>query len=188
MQHDLETALVTHCAATLARKKPGSLFRYRYASWEAFAVELAGLRETLREKGVEIRVMKAENNASMLYVYRPSMLVNLVALSAVNTFLSSLGYQDAHEPEGYLDQLQSRITGEKGFPHEIGIFLGYPLADVKGFMEHHGLQYRCLGCWKAYGDEENACKLFTLYAKCKRIYQARYKEGKTLSQLTIANG
>ena len=29
-------------------------------------------------------------------------------------------------------------AGKADFPHEMGIFLGYPLGDVKGFIEHHG--------------------------------------------------
>lgn len=36
-----------------------------------------------------------------------------------------------------LDTLAGRIQNAGGeFPHEIGLFLGYPLGDVKGFIKH----------------------------------------------------
>ena len=38
------------------------------------------------------------------------------------------------------------------FPHEIGIFLGYPLADVAGFIRNKGRNCKCIGTWKVYGD------------------------------------
>ena len=42
------------------------------------------------------------------------------------------------------------------FPHEIGVFLGYPLEDVVGFIRHRGKCFTCCGCWKSYG-----CLLYT---------------------------
>ena len=34
-----------------------------------------------------------------------------------------------------LAQLAERLCCEQDFPHEIGVFLGYPLADVIGFIK-----------------------------------------------------
>lgn len=34
-----------------------------------------------------------------------------------------------------LEQLRSRLHGSEEFPHEIGVFLGYPLNDVLGFIK-----------------------------------------------------
>lgn len=48
----------------------------------------------------------------------------------------------------------------KDFPHEIGLFLGYPLEDVQGFIENRAEGYKCVGCWKVYGDEEYAKQEF----------------------------
>ena len=39
-----------------------------------------------------------------------------------------------------------------GFPHEIGVFLGYPLDDVKGFIKNEGKKYLMIGYWKVYSD------------------------------------
>ena len=39
------------------------------------------------------------------------------------------------------------------FPHEIGIFLGYPLKDVVGFMGYGKYQFCKTRYWRVYGDE-----------------------------------
>ena len=47
--------------------------------------------------------------------------------------------------DGFLRQLSNRLCLEHDFPHEIGIFLGYPLEDVVGFIENQGKNYTCSG-------------------------------------------
>lgn len=48
---------------------------------------------------------------------------------------------------------QKRLN-TKNFPHEIGIFLGYPLDDVIGFIEHK--PYYLVGDWKVYQNVNEA--------------------------------
>ena len=72
------------------------------------------------------------------------------------------------------------------FPHEIGLFLGYPLEDVQGFIENCGKNYRLCGCWKVYGDPQAALRCFARYEKCARVYLQCYQNGHSLSRLTVA--
>ena len=183
-EQQFEATLVNHCAATLAGHKTGSLFSYRHRPGEAMQTQIEALLTTLRAKGVEIRLLKQTGNACLIYVYRPSMLAVTLMQPEVSHFLQSLGYRE-DSADGYLEQLTRRIGCVKDFPHEIGVFLGYPLGDVQGFIAHRGTRFRCLGCWKAYGDEEDACKRFHLYRKCRRIYTACYQQGMPLSRLTV---
>ena len=53
------------------------------------------------------------------------------------------------------------------FPHEIGLFLEYPLADIEGFIEHQGKDALESGYWKVYGDVEQARAAFRLYDELK---------------------
>ena len=68
-------------------------------------------------------------------------------------------------------------AGKADFPHEMGIFLGYPLGDVKGFIEHHGRNCLCSGYWKVYENEEKACETFRLYARVKQIAMDMVRQG-----------
>ena len=95
--------------------------------------------------------------------------------------------ESGEEPEEEnVARLLRRLTACPCFPHEIGLFLGYPLEDVRGFMENCGRNYRLCGCWKVYGDPEAALRCFARYRKCARLYLQRYTEGHSLSRLTVA--
>ena len=78
------------------------------------------------------------------------------------------------------------MNSSKTFPHEIGVFLGYPLEDVIGFIKNSGQNSICTGCWKVYYNECEALKLFKRYKKCREVYQRLFKQGKTVLQLTVA--
>ena len=72
------------------------------------------------------------------------------------------------------------------FPHEVGLFLGYPPEDVKGFIDHRANGFKCAGLWKVYGDEKKARSLFEKYRKCTEIYCALWQSGLKLEQLAVA--
>lgn len=67
-----------------------------------------------------------------------------------------------------------RLGESDEFPHEIGLFLGYPVEDVKGFIENKASCAKCVGYWKVYGDEEKAQKLFNQYKKCTGVYKKQW--------------
>lgn len=79
-----------------------------------------------------------------------------------------------------------RLRGGGGFPDEIGLFLGYPPEDVRGFIENKAAGCKCVGCWKVYGDAEAARAVFAKYKKCTDVYRARFAEGRSVERLTVA--
>lgn len=56
--------------------------------------------------------------------------------------------------------LRIRINSSKTFPHEIGLFLGYPVEDVKGFIENKGENCVKCGAWKVYCNPEEKMHFF----------------------------
>jgi hypothetical protein len=58
-----------------------------------------------------------------------------------------------------LARLQRRFLNE-GFPHEIGLFLGYPPEDVRGFIFNKGQNFICCRYWKVYHNAERAMEMF----------------------------
>ena len=102
-------------------------------------------------------------------------------------FLRQLGYCDLSE-EGAIACLAGRLAARGGFPHEIGLFLGYPLCDVQGFIRHAGRHCKCCGYWKVYGDEAEAQSLFQKFDRCREAYRRMFRRGCSLEQLTVAAG
>ena len=186
MQACFEEALISHCAPTLAGHKCGSLFSWRKTYGRDLAQDVAAVNRLLQPKGVRIRLLKYCPAGALVYVYRPSMLKKRLADPDIRAFLKAQGYESLL-PADALAALARRIHCGREFPHEIGIFLDYPLEDVIGFISHHGAKFRCLGCWKAYTDEEKAERTFALYRKCRLVYLNCYhNKGYGVTRLTVA--
>ena len=85
-----------------------------------------------------------------------------------------------------LEQFGERICLREAFPHEIGVLLGYPLADVIGFIRNSGRNCRGQGCWKSYSDPSGAKRSQEMYRKCTRIYKRLFAAGTPLTKLAVA--
>ena len=83
-------------------------------------------------------------------------------------------------------QLVQHLANDSEFPHEIGLFLGYPPYDVKCFMKNPKAGVQCSGCWKVYGSVNETMRLFALYRECRRIYSMRYQNGMSIGELAVA--
>lgn len=79
-----------------------------------------------------------------------------------------------------------RLCLYEEFPHEIGLFLGYPVEDVKGFIKNKADRAKCVGCWKVYGDLNEAQRQFNRFKKCTRIYEKLWADGRPIQKLTVA--
>ena len=181
-----EDLIVQQCSPTLAGLKTGNLFSCPFRTEAELRADIADLNRRLAPKGVRVCILRLQKRA-LLYFYRPSSLRRDFGTAEVAALLKEYGYA-ADDAEACIRQLRARIAGASGFPHEIGLFLGYPAEDVRGFIENRSDGCKCVGTWKVYGDEVAARKRFALYEKCTRIYQARYSEGKSIERLTVSSG
>ena len=66
------------------------------------------------------------------------------------------------------------------------IALGYPAADVDGFMRLGADRAKCVGIWCVYGDEDAAKKTFSAYRKCKKVYADVYRRNRSFDQLVVS--
>ncbi len=180
-----EEAVILHGAPTLAGIKTGSLFRSTYESAEAMRTSLREWNRRFSGKGLRVIPLTFENNKALLYLYRPQRLSRDLSDAAANAILSNCGYCGG-SPARCLCCLAKRIRANEDFPHEIGLFLGYPPEDVKGFIEHRDCDVKCVGCWKVYGDEAAAQKTFRLLRKCSALYRQRFQNGTPIERLTVA--
>ena len=153
----LEKSVIEHCSPTLASIKTGNLFTYKYESEEGLWKSVEGFNECVREKGVSLTVLR----------------------------MSKYGYERT-DPEYALEKLRSRLAQREDFPHEIGLFLGYPLGDVIGFIKNAGQNCKCVGCWKVYCNECEAMKAFARFKKCTSVYVRLWNQGRSVRQLTVA--
>ena len=176
-----EELIVRHCAPTLANLKTGSLFVCPITDRPSFFSSLRSLNELLVPKGLRALPLRIREHSALVYLYRPSRLKKDLEDPAAIKILQDHGYGCYGK---CLPKLIERIRASEEFPHEIGLFLGYPPEDVQGFLDHRPC--KCSGCWKVYGDENKAKKTFDLYKKCERVYCQQLARGIDIKRLTVA--
>ena len=179
-----EEAMVHNCAPTLAGIKTGNLFSYRYDSIEEMRDSVRFWNRKLREKGVRILPLRYRNSHALIYLYRPAQLAGDLHNEEAKAILRHCGYA-SECAEKCIARLMKRLQDADDFPHEIGLFLGYPPEDVSGFIAHHACDYKCVGCWKVYGDESKCRRLFAQYKQCTRIYESSLERGADLVSITV---
>lgn len=190
-----EQELIEHCSPTLASIKAASLFTYTYKSLKELHVRVTYWNSKMKRKGITFDIL-SENvgvNKALIYVYRRADLEKILNRDEIRSFLLNHGYLiDDNKIVGGVNceniilQLKKKFEKLNQFPHEIGIFLGYPIGDVKGFIENHGCNCKCTGYWKVYCNEEEATKTFRKYKKCRDIYMNLWISGRSVMQLTVA--
>ena len=181
----LEWELIEHCSPTLAGLKTANIFNYRFSSTDSLLEEIQAENQKLNQKGVFIEVLKIKDTQVLLYVYRKKRLESDLKKDEVKTLLFRYGYK-SEEMENCLLELKTRLSESNDFPHEIGLFLSYPLEDVIGFIEQEGKNYKCRGLWKVYCNECETIKLFARFKKCTAVYRKLFTNGRSITQLTVA--
>ena len=182
----LERLLIEHCSPTLASIKTGNLFTVSYDNRTQLKEVVRIWNERFRSKGITVYVLKAGGGKAMLYVYRKARLKEDLKKSGVKLFMKSCGYSST-EVDYAVRRLSGRISESESFPHEIGLFLGYPLGDVIGFIDNGGKNCKLTGYWKVYCNEEEAEKTFKKFSKCRSVYSKLWEQGRSVMQLTAAS-
>lgn len=126
--------------------------------------------------GLKIRVL-SEGSRCLMLLYDESRLAACLSAPERREILRRRGYADDMTLDECLDRLSERLRSGAGFPHEIGVFLGYPAEDILGFIENNGKNYKLCGCWKVYSDAEGAARAFENYDKCRRFLCRRMDAG-----------
>lgn len=176
--------LVKHCSPTLAGLKTGNMFTCPYESERELREFLRFWNQALSGKGLRVLCLRCRQQRALIYLYRPSWLQKDLQDQRASHLLLDRGYS-MHSPTGCLVQLMKRLEECEEFPHEIGLFLGYPPEDVVGFIDNTG-KCKCTGYWKVYGNEEEAKKTFARYKKCTDEFSGRHARGVSIQRLTVA--
>ncbi len=177
--------IIRHCSPTLAGLKTGNIFSCPYSNKKELFCAVRSLNQRLVPKGVRVVPLRMSAERVLLYIYRPNKLESDLAVEEAANILEEYGYCVKDFGQCVV-RLRRRLYESEEFPHEIGLFLGYPPEDVRGFIENRAGGYKCTGVWKVYGDENNAKKQFDRYKKCTDVYCSQWARGKSIERLTVA--
>lgn len=162
--------LAFEAAEVLAGVKPANLVnivsrrgpcgRNMYSLWKRHGAAL------LTGTGLEADILTDRGDSLLVMLYSPDALAALLESPRARRFLLRAGYPDYRGWREAVGELGRRIRRE-GFPHEIGLFLGYPLKDVAAFLGWAPLPFTCQGPWKIYGDPRPSLELAHRHRECR---------------------
>lgn len=179
-----DSIIVENCSPTLAGIKTGNIFTVDRSLITDIQKELCELNKCFTQKGLRVIPLRISEKNVLLYIYRPERLREDLSSKEARCILLEKGYS-CISIEKDIVHLIHQIHKDKSFPHEIGLFLGYPPVDVKGFMEDSRKGVKCVGYWKVYGDKEKAEKIFSRYRKCTDAYKRCLSKGRLLSSMIV---
>lgn len=180
-EEKMSILLALHCAPILKGSKPANIITVSRKEFRGIGRILRGTKISWRFLGCGDRVI--------LYLYREKELEKFLCQNGIGLFLQEYGYPADADIRECLNRLSKRLEeygmldGE--FPHEMGIFLGYPLRDVKSFIANKGENYAYVGYWKVYHDVQNAVRLFQRYDRERELAVQEIVMGKTIREVAV---
>ena len=179
----LEKIIAYHCAPALAGIKPANIVACYNDKIPNLRSEINRLNKEMNKRNIYFEILCECDKRALIMVYRQENLIRHLTKKESLSFLKSSGYPQNFMLKSYIDFLKERLKS-KNFPHEIGVFLGYPLPDIYGFINHE--PYLFAGDWKVYHNEQQMRRLFNRYKSCRNAVLKRLSQGSTLAQIFCA--
>lgn len=173
--------LAIHCAPILLGIKAANIMTVT-------GREFFRIGDLLQGTDISYCFLKTKGDKGILYLYREREIMKYLHSEDIQSFLKGYGYETENFAE-MLERLSNRIgfysNGEAAFPHEIGIFLEYPLMDVKGFLENDGENFIYSGYWKVYHDVHNTLRKFREYDLVRELAIQAVASGKKIREIAV---
>ena len=216
VEYEFVDCLVSQAGAVIMGTKPAALFQFHPcrdllggtrripAHVMTLTQELVTLYEgLLPQHGMSLSCLAVLDDRVVLLAWRDGLVSRILEDGGRLDFLAQLDH-DTKSAEslvnsvsrrlvGYYSSLTSRRSGDcRGrrveFPHEVGILLGYPLEDVRGFMGSGGRNPLFRSQWKVYGCPEESRRVEGLFRwgtrRCRRVIGSGRSLGDALDEGT----
>ena len=159
----IEQYFLLSAAPVLAGVKPAVLISLRHCCEGAW---ISCKAKICAETGLNAVRLYENKETFAILIYDEKHLAMSVRSPVSKKLLFNYGYKANGELAELIDFLKFRFSICK-FPHEIGLFLGYPPEDVYAFIEKEGKEYLCCRYWKVYHNEQNAKEIFRFIDEAK---------------------
>lgn len=160
---DLQMAL--QCAPLLAGLKISNMFSIDAALYkQAIAI--------LNETDISYYILRQTKEKIILLLYQEEQMQIYFSKPDIRAFLVSFGYTNFETEQllaAFGERYCANIENGENFPHEMGIFLGYPLEDVEGFIKNKGKNFLYTGYWKVYEDMQKKVQIFQKFEHAKEF-------------------
>ncbi len=180
------------CMPTLLKTKPSSLVSFHKKYIEDKNTFFNILAQEAEQFKCSYEVLYESENTYYIILYYAELLNEVLSRHYQNVILKENGYRKGTDNFEYnLIHFKSRFQEfkkNKGseFPHEVGIFLGYPIIDVEEFIKNKGENYMLCGYWKVYHNVEEAGKTFEQFRKLRDEAMDLFFTGRDLRDIVMS--
>ncbi|KMT22083.1 DUF3793 family protein [Clostridium cylindrosporum] len=179
---NFEKILALHCSPTLVGIKPSNLISCYKKHYSNIPYLIKTYNTVLNKKNIFLEILCEYKSYYLILVYNKNLLNSILMNPSCQGFLKLNGYPDINILDA-INTLKHKVLNINNFPHEIGLFLGYPLDDIIGFIENKGQSYKFYGYWKVYSNEEYAKSLFNQYDKCRESFVSKLLLGNSIMDI-----
>ena len=169
-RHDKEDFLkylLVKASSVIAGVKPATLLRIsncckarEFQHYDSFCVYQ---EEIMHSLNIEYMVMKNNGTDIQILFYESEFMKRRLIVPEVSQLLYERGYGEFESVKLSLNKLRNRFSRME-FPHEIGVFLGYPVKDVRGFINRSEPSVLVdKGLWRVFGDPTESLHLMKQY-------------------------
>jgi len=165
-EEHLFSLIAYHGAPTVSGLKPATMLCFgngRKALLDAWRARGASV---CAELGLACTELRGGETGINVLLYRAEALLGALEEPEATALLREQGYDVPASLERYLERLSFRFAD--ACPHEVGVFLGIPAEDVRGFMRHGGMNCHFCSYWKVYHEPEAARERFARFDEARR--------------------
>lgn len=182
IDHRLRFQLAFQCAPVMKSIKASNIIVVANRFYDK-------LKSVLKGTGIRYILLCQGKGKCVLLLYRYQMLVKHLNKMESREFLKKYGYNSMDIKFMFhqlIERYQKYYMEKEEFPHELGVFLEYPIKDVIGFIENNGRDCMLSGYWKVYHQPLQAQEIFDRYDEAKDEALNEVFSGKSISDIVNA--
>ena len=176
---NIETQLALQCAPLITGLKVSILLIISKGNEEV-------VKRILNRTGISYYRLIQTRTKTTFLLFRRNELEEFLSDENVRNVLMKAGYKSLQIDKilrTFSLRYEAYIQGDKSFPHEMGLLLGYPVEDVVGFVENNGKNFLYSGYWKVYENQKAKVKLFDKFKVAEETLIHLLSNGLSMSDI-----
>lgn len=176
---NIETQLALQCAPLITGLKVSNLLIIPKGNEEV-------VKRILNRTGISFYRLIQTRTKTTFLLFRRNELEEFLSDENVKNVFIRAGYESLQIGKilrTFSLRYEAYMQGDKSFPHEMGLLLGYPVEDVVGFVENNGKNFLYSGYWKVYENQKAKVKLFDKFKVAEETLIHLLSNGLSMSDI-----
>lgn len=176
---NIETQLALQCAPLITGLKVSNLLIIPKGNEEV-------VKRILNRTGISFYRLIQTRTKTTFLLFRRNELEEFLSDENVKNVFIRAGYKSLQIGKIlriFSLRYEAYMQGDKSFPHEMGLLLGYPVEDVVGFVENNGKNFLYSGYWKVYENQKAKVKLFDKFKVAEETLIHLLSNGLSMSDI-----